>query len=104
MSAINQLTYDIGKRIFDRRKQLNITQEQLSELCDTTPQAISNYERGERELKASTIVKMATALSISIDYLLTGNDLTVTDLVTDISPEKQSLIRDILNKCVELSK
>lgn len=45
-----KLNLDIGKRIYERRRQAGITQERLAELADTTPQAISNYERGEREL------------------------------------------------------
>ena len=85
------------------RTQLGLTQETLSELTDTTPQAISNYERGERELKATTIIKMANALNITTDYLLTGKDSAIKDLFNDIEPKKQNLVLDIINKCVELS-
>lgn len=103
MSNVNKLSLEIGKRIYDRRKQLGLTQETLSELTDTTPQAISNYERGERELKATTIIKMAKALNVTSDYLLTGNDYSIKDLISDIEPEKQNLIIDIINKCIKLS-
>ena len=38
---MDNLLKDMGKRIFDRRKQLNMTQETLAELAHVTPQTIS---------------------------------------------------------------
>lgn len=38
---MENLLKDMGKRIFDRRKQLNMTQETLAELAHVTPQTIS---------------------------------------------------------------
>ena len=35
---MDNLLKDMGKRIFDRRKQLNMTQETLAELAHVTPQ------------------------------------------------------------------
>ncbi len=96
---------EIGKRIYERRKQLNITQEKLSELADTTPQAISNYERGERELKASIIIKISRALNTTTDYILTGNDNAfVLDDIEDITDEDRVTIFEIVEKCIKLLK
>ena len=58
MAENRKAATEIGQRIYTRRKQLGMTQEQLCEMAGTTPQAISNYERGERELKASAVVKI----------------------------------------------
>lgn len=55
-----------------------MTQESLSEITGSTPQAISNYERGERELRAGMIIKMADALRDTTDYLLTGKSNSIT--------------------------
>ena len=92
---------EIGMRIYERRKELGITQEQLAELLDTTPQAISNYERGTRELKAGMIVAMAQVLRVSADYLLTGMD--AADVYAGLSDEKQRLLQDIYAKCLDLA-
>ncbi|WP_290912707.1 helix-turn-helix transcriptional regulator, partial [Eubacterium sp.] len=35
----------MGKRIIKRRKQLGLSQEQLAELADVSPQMISTAER-----------------------------------------------------------
>ena len=45
---MDNLLKDMGKRIFDRRKQLNMTQETLAELAHVTPQTISTAELGQK--------------------------------------------------------
>lgn len=102
MAEINRISGEIGQRIYDRRKELGITQEYLAELTDTTPQSISNYERGERELRASTIIKMATALNTSTDFLLTGKDSSFLDVFDNIPETKQTIIKAIVDKCIKL--
>lgn len=101
-----KLSVEIGKRIYDRRKQIGMTQEKLSEIAETTPQAISNYERGERELKASVIIKISAALNVTTDYLLTGKSGALSAfLETDeISERDLQIISDIIKKCIHLAK
>lgn len=105
MSSTTNST-EIGRRIYERRKQLNMTQETLSELAETTPQAISNYERGERELKASVIVKISEALNTTTDYILTGreNVFSIENNTDGISPRDKSTIFEIVEKCISLTK
>lgn len=38
----------VGTRIRNRRKNIGLTQSQLAAQADTTEDAISDYERGER--------------------------------------------------------
>lgn len=47
---MDNLLKDMGKRIFDRRKQLNMTQETLAELAHVTPQTISTAELGQKAI------------------------------------------------------
>lgn len=63
---------EIGKRIRERRKQMHLTQEQLAELIDVTPQMISTAENGSKGIRPENIIKLAKALGVSSDYLLTG--------------------------------
>lgn len=101
-----QYNYEVGKRIYERRKQLNMTQETLSELSDTTPQAISNYERGERELKASVVVKIADALNTTTDYLLLGKEnlFSIKNDINSLSEQNKNTIYEIVEKCINLIK
>lgn len=69
---MDNLLKDMGKRIFDRRKQLNMTQETLAELAHVTPQTISTAELGQKAMRPETILKVCDALNISTEYLLRG--------------------------------
>lgn len=69
---MDDLLEQIGTRIFDRRKQLRLTQEELAELASITPQTISSAELGKKALRPENIIKICTALNISTDYLLFG--------------------------------
>ena len=82
----------ISKRIYNRRKQLNLTQEKLAELANITAQAVSYAESGSRRPSSETLLKIAQALNVSVDYLLTGKIydqdlLLLSDKLRMLSPE-----------------
>ena len=54
-----------GTALRKRRKQSNISQEKLAELCDLDRTYISLLERGIRQPTLSTIFRLANALGIS---------------------------------------
>ena len=89
---MENLLKDMGKRIFDRRKQLNMTQETLAELAHVTPQTISTAELGQKAMRPETILKVCDALHISTEYLLRGviteadSSLLTAMLITIIAP------------------
>lgn len=62
----------MGQRIYERRKQKQLTQEKLSELSGVTPQTISTAELGKKALRPENIAKLCNALEISADFLLMG--------------------------------
>ena len=100
------INIEIGRRIYERRKQLGITQEYLAELTDTTPQAISNYERGKRELNASITIKMSKALRTTTDFLLTGNDsvFSVDNDIHNLSNKNKATLNEIIERCIKLTE
>lgn len=63
----------IGKRISERRKKLGLSQEMLAENADVTPQCISYAETGKRALRPENLIRIASSLGVSADYLLTGD-------------------------------
>ena len=63
----------IGKRIKERRKELNLTQLDIKDKVGISAGNISDIERGNRLPAAGTLVQLATVLDCSIDYILTGN-------------------------------
>lgn len=72
----NNVTSEIGHRIAMRRNQLGLTQAEAAELSGLTQQFFASVETGRKNMRADSIVRVAKALNVSTDFLLTG---TVTD-------------------------
>ena len=70
---MSELLKEMGQRILERRKQLNMTQETLANLTHLTSQTISYAEMGQKAMRPETMLKICEALGISADYLLRGN-------------------------------
>jgi transcriptional regulator with XRE-family HTH domain len=62
----------VGKNIRESRKRLDITQEALAERSGMHTVEIGRAERGLRDLRVSTIVKVAQGLGIPASDLLDG--------------------------------
>jgi transcriptional regulator with XRE-family HTH domain len=60
----------VGQNIRASRKRAGITQEALAERCDMHPVEIGRAERGLRDLRVSTVVKIARGLGIAPCELL----------------------------------
>ena len=63
---------NLGQTITEYRKKLNLTQKDLGEKLNVSPQAVSKWENGQAEPDASTIIKLCEIFRISTDELL-GN-------------------------------
>lgn len=60
-----------GERLKDLRETRGLSQRKLAEQADVPPAIISHFETGERQYpSADNLVKIADALSVSVDYLL----------------------------------
>ena len=77
MSSIDLV--QIGARIAQRRKELNLTQEKLAEQMNVSIQMVSNLERGNKAIRIDNLLRISEILDVSTDYILTGK-LTYTDL------------------------
>ena len=63
---------EIGKRIAARRKELNLTQEALTNLTDISVNQLSNLENNHSVPTVDTIIKLSDALRVTPDYFLLG--------------------------------
>ena len=98
---------EIGKRITERRKKLGMTQEMLAEKGDLTPQFVSYAESGKRAMRPENVIKLANALEVSADYLLTGDIvekdmLILADKLRSLSPEMLRIVENIIDECVKI--
>lgn len=71
--SVYQINYqEIGKRIRTERKKQHITQERLAELADISTSFMGHIERGSRVLSIETLIGLANALNLSIEYIVCG--------------------------------
>lgn len=68
----DQVLTQIGKRIALRRKELNITQEQLAETIGLSLQSISCIELGKKGIRPENLINLCLALNSTSDYFLFG--------------------------------
>ena len=62
----------IGQRVALRRRQLNLTQAELSEKTKLTPKYISNIETSHSIPSIESVMQLCAALDIQPNYLLSG--------------------------------
>ena len=57
------------KNLKKARKKKGLTQQKLADLAQTTKSSISDYEKGKAAPRADTLVNIAKALDVSLDWL-----------------------------------
>ena len=62
----------VGQNIRAERNRVGITQEALAERCDMHPVEVGRAERGTRDLRVSTVAKLAKGLGVPACELLRG--------------------------------
>ncbi len=95
----------IGRKIKLYRQRINLTQFQLAEKLDVTPNYVSAIERGVTKVSLARLDEISSILNISVADLLTdcstnsktyGND-EIFELIRDWTPQQKSLLIEILN-------
>jgi transcriptional regulator with XRE-family HTH domain len=64
------MNIEIANRLFELRKQMNLSQEELSEKIGVSRQAISKWERAESSPDTDNLIVLARLYGISLDKLL----------------------------------
>lgn len=99
---------DVGERIINCRKELGLTQEELAEKSELSPQFISLVELGKRSVRVDNLWKVAKALNISINYLLTGVEngdykSSAYNKFGELTLKQQKAIESIMDEFISLS-
>lgn len=64
--------FDLAKQIYQKRKELNLSQKQLAKLSNTFQTRISKIETAELNPRLSTLIAIAEALECEISITLKG--------------------------------
>ena len=99
---------EMGERIMQRRKKLGLTQEALAELSELTIQFVSYAESGKRGMRPENLMKVAAALGVSTDYLLTGDiidkdKLLLSEKLDKLTPQQVRIVENVVDECIALS-
>lgn len=72
----------LGNRIRTERQRREITQEKLAERVDISTNFMSLIENG-RNMSVETLVKIADALGVTVDYLLSDTLVSPKDTISE---------------------
>jgi transcriptional regulator with XRE-family HTH domain len=78
----------LGQRIRKRRQVLKITQQELAQALGLTAQHISAIEQDKWSPSIAVLPRMAEVLGVSTDYLLSGKEGIITDVIPAIKADK----------------
>lgn len=98
----------ISERIRLNRQQKNISQKLLAELADVNLKSLSRYELGASIPPADVIKKIADALKISTDTLLSDNKVNIRDkellekfeIIQDMTGETKKTVINLLDLAI----
>ena len=63
---------ETGKRIRARRREMEITQEQVAERAGVSTSFIGHIERGEKVASVETLAALSAALDMDLNYMILG--------------------------------
>ncbi len=86
---------NIGANIARLRREHNMKQDELAEMLDVTPQAVSKWENGASMPDIALLPKLANIFGVTIDDLF-GADRTPEPDVQMVPPEKRKSFDEMI--------
>jgi len=98
---------EIGKRIRKLRDEKNFTSEQFAELINRSTTFVWEFETGKKGLSAESMYFISQALDVSLDFLVTGEDLheglgSIIKLLSVCTPKQLKIIEKIIFNMLEM--
>ena len=79
----------LAQKIYQHRKRMGLSQEELAERLGVTRQAVSKWEMGTSQPELDTVVLLAKTFGISIDELLAEDDSQPAEDAAEKAAHKQ---------------
>ena len=64
----------VGRRLFERRRALGLTQSELGQLVGVAFQTIQKYECAATRMSAARLWELSRAIDVTLDYFFEGLD------------------------------
>lgn len=85
-----QQLVEIGQRLRQRRQELGLTRERMSELADIGTGYYGQLEVGTSQMSIDTLIKLSQSMHLPMEYILFGSGY---------EPADASAVIDLLNRC-----
>ena len=92
---------EIGLRIQETRKKQNMTRENLADKAEISTKFLYEVEIGKKGLSAESVLKISRALSVSSDYLLTGEGKSKHSKLDNLSQKQLKRLEKIVKLIYE---
>ena len=97
-----QQLIEIGQRLRQRRQELGLTREKMSELADIGSGYYGQLEIGTSQMSIDTLIKLSRSMHPPMEYILfgsgyeAGDSSAVISLLNSCTPRELDLAEDIL--------
>lgn len=78
------------KRLDDLLKKNHLTRKAIAEICEISTQSITDWSKRGNLPSADIVYKIAQTLNVSMEYLITGVDLSTSE--TELKKLKKRLL------------
>lgn len=107
MDDKEEILFAMGKRVAERRRKMGMTQEALAEAGGLTTQFVSYAESGKRGMRPENLMRIAAALKVSTDYLLTGDVidkdlLLLSEKLGKLTAGQVRIVEAVIDECIAL--
>lgn len=94
-------TVELGKRIKNRRLELNLTQSDIKQKTGISTGNLSDIERGRSAPSASALCELSDVLECSVDYILFGKSRNtdkskLSDIREQLTPVQELVLSSLL--------
>ncbi len=94
---------ELGKRIAEIRKEHNLTQEDLAEICSVTRQTISNWENGKSYPDLETLVLISDTYGVSLDAMMKGDRKMVSKITKEQKQGRSNAVKIIIGVIIVIA-
>ena len=87
-----QQLIEIGQHLRQRRQELGLTREKMSELADIGTGYYGQLEVGTSQMSIDTLMKLSQSMHLSMDYIINGSGY---------EPGDTSGVQALLSRCTD---